>query len=177
MLSRVNPLCRVATTLSVSSPPPAAQLGHLTAGGGREAGLCLEAQPVPLVVWRIQALAGCHTRASVSCWPSPGSCPRLLAGCGMVSGSNDGQALCDAAARGEACPARLTWLLHGTSSSGLLGVEMCTLNLNRAPSMHQPGTHSPRSFPPPPRALLRPCWLFSAWSWARGESRPCPPVQ
>ena len=106
-----------------------------------------------------------------------GKLTRLLAGCGMVSGSNDGQALCDSAARGAACPAQVTWLPHGTSSSGLLGVEMCTPNLNRAPFMHQPGMHSPRGFPPPLRALLRPCWLFLAWSWARGESRPCPPVQ
>ena len=38
------------------------------------------------MVWRIQALARRHMRASVSCWSSPGSCPRLLAGCGVVSG-------------------------------------------------------------------------------------------
>ena len=181
-LSRVNPLCGVASTLSISSPPPAGnnapRPSHSRGAGG----------------WAASGGSAAEGASSSSGLEDPGpctlshedlrfllvisgSCPRLLAGCGVVSGSNDGQALWDAAARRAVRPARVTWLLHGMPSSGLSGVELCILNLNRVPFTHQPGTHVPQSFPPPPRALLRPCWLCLAWSWARGESRPRPPVQ
>ena len=210
-LSRVNPLCGVASTLSISSPPPAGNnaprpshsrgAGGWAASGGSAAegassssgledpgpctssheGICFllvvsgKLSSAPRWLWG--GLREAVLGSSLAVGWSPGSCPRLLAGCGVVSGSNDAQALWDAAARGAVCPARVTWLLHGMPSSGLSGVELRILNLNRVPFTHQPGTHVPRSFPPPPRALLRPCWLCLAWSWALGESRPRPPVQ
>lgn len=142
-------------------------------GGGREAGLCLEAQQVPLVVWRIQALAGCHTRASVSRWPSPGSCPRLLAGCGMVSGSSDGQALWRSGLPSTGDLASARNVILGIARRGDVHPEF-KLSSFYAPARDAQPSELPASSEGPPEALLA---LLGLVLGSRGkQTLPCSAV-
>ena len=87
-LSRVN-LCGVATTLSISRPPPAGsntpRPSHSRGAGGWavSGGSAMEGASSS-GGWEDPGTCRSHMRASVSCRSSPGSCPWPLAGCGDV---------------------------------------------------------------------------------------------